>query len=87
MAYLVTFKAAALKELEKLPKPVARSALAKATALATNPRPPGCIKLAGSTNMWRIRVGDYRIVYVIHDASKTIDVRIVAHRRDVYRKL
>lgn len=87
MAYTVSFKASAVKETEKLPTLVARKVLAKASALADNPRPPGCVKLAGSKDVWRIRVGQYRIVYVIDDNAKTVDVRIVAHRREVYRGL
>lgn len=45
----------------------------------------GSIKLSGADHLWRVRVGDYRIVYVIDDANKRVDVRIVAHRREVYR--
>jgi mRNA interferase RelE/StbE len=52
--------------------------------LAGAPRPPGCKKLRGGDNEWRIRVGDYRVVYVIDDVAKTIDVTRIAHRREVY---
>jgi len=55
--------------------------------LATNPRPSGAVKLAGSAGFWRIRVGDYRVVYHIDDTSQIVDIRIVAHCRDVYRGL
>jgi mRNA interferase RelE/StbE len=52
--------------------------------LGSVPRPPGCKKLKGGDNVWRIRVGDYRIVYVIDDAARTVDVTRIAHRREVY---
>jgi len=43
------------------------------------------VKLSGPAGLWRIRVGDYRMVYFIDDAGQTVDIRIVAHRREVYR--
>jgi mRNA interferase RelE/StbE len=52
--------------------------------LATIPRPPGCKKLKGGDKEWRIRVGDYRIVYEIDDTGRTVDVTRIAHRREVY---
>ena len=59
----------------------------KACTLADNPRPPGAVKLVGASGLWRVRVGDYRVVYLVDDQNRTIDVRIVAHRREVYREL
>lgn len=50
-----------------------------------NPRPDGCRKLAGEKRAWRIRVGDYRVLYEIADGTVTVTVFRVAHRRDVYR--
>jgi mRNA interferase RelE/StbE len=52
--------------------------------LASAPRPPGCKKLKGGDNEWRIRVGDYRIVYEIDDTARTVDVTRIGHCRDVY---
>jgi mRNA interferase RelE/StbE len=52
--------------------------------LAVVPRPPGCKKLKTGDKQWRIRVGDYRLVYEIEDKAKTVDVTRVAHRREVY---
>ena len=54
-------------------------------ALATNPRPAGCRKLAGNKSDWRIRVGDYRVVYEIADEVRIVRVNRVRHRREVYR--
>ena len=53
-------------------------------ALATNPFPSGCIKLSGSDRAYRIRVGDYRIIYEFLDEILTIEVIKIGHRRDVY---
>ena len=53
--------------------------------LSSAPRPRGCKKLKGGDKEWRLRVGDYRIVYVIDDAAKTVDVTRIAHRREVYK--
>jgi mRNA interferase RelE/StbE len=85
MAYTVTFKASALKQTQNLQRGTAQRILAKAAVLAEDPRPPGCVKLMGSGNLWRLRVGDYRLVYAIDDARKLVDIRIVVHRREVYR--
>ncbi len=54
-------------------------------ALGENPRPVGCRKITGSENDWRIRVGDYRIVYEIDNTERTVKVMRVRHRREVYR--
>jgi mRNA interferase RelE/StbE len=53
--------------------------------LSVSPRPPGCKKLKGGDKEWRIRVGDYRVVYEIDDGAKTVDVTRIAHRRKVYK--
>ena len=87
MAYTVTFRASALKQTEKLPHSIAPRIIAKTAALSDNPRPPGCAKLEGGANLWRVRVGQYRIIYAVDDKAETVDVRIVAHRREVYRGL
>jgi mRNA interferase RelE/StbE len=87
MTYQVTFKASADKALDKLPKSLQARILQKATLLATNPRPSGSVKLTGASALWRLRIGDYRMVYLIDDQGKTVDIRIIAHRREVYRGL
>jgi mRNA interferase RelE/StbE len=85
--YSISFARSARKELERLPGDVAERILAKAEMLADNPRPVGVIKLHGQKNLWRMRVGDYRVVYSIDDFSKAVDVSVIRHRRDVYRDL
>ena len=53
--------------------------------LAVNPRPPACRKLTGTKNDWRIRVGDYRVIYEIADEIRIVRINRVRHRREVYR--
>jgi mRNA interferase RelE/StbE len=87
MSYRVSFKASADKALDKLPKAIAARIIEKAIALGDDPRPSGCVKLAGGSEMWRVRIGGYRMAYMIDDGRQTVDIRIVAHRREVYRGL
>jgi mRNA interferase RelE/StbE len=82
--YAVTFAASAKKELKDLPSDVIEWILEKVRALPENPRPPGCRKLQGYKTCWRIRIGQYRVVYDIDDAQRTIDVTRIAHRKEVY---
>jgi mRNA interferase RelE/StbE len=83
--YSVTFARSARKELEKLHPSIARRIIHRIEALATIPRSSGAIKLQGHKNLWRIRIGDYRVIYSIDDAARNIDVAVVRHRSDVYR--
>lgn len=85
MAYKVIFKPSADKALSKLPVAVQRRIVTAVDALAVEPRPHGVVRLAGDDNLWRVRVGEYRIVYEIHDGQLIVLVLRVAHRRDVYR--
>lgn len=72
------------KELSKLDAKVYESVRKKVDTLRNEPRPAGCRRLANSQD-WRIRVGDYRIVYTINDVARTVTVLRVGHRREVYR--
>lgn len=83
--YEVLLEAAAERDLRRLPASVHDRVITAIRALATDPRPPGSRKLTGSKNDWRIRVGDYRVVYEIADAVRVVRVNRVRHRRDVYR--
>jgi mRNA interferase RelE/StbE len=84
-SYRVALASSAEKELHRLPKKAIASIIHRVEHLESVPRPPGCKKLKGGDNEWRIRVGDYRVVYVIDDAARTVDVTRIAHRRDVYQ--
>jgi mRNA interferase RelE/StbE len=83
--YRITFARSARKELENLDPPVAERILAAIEKLAKSPRPPGCVKLAGSQNDWRIRIGDWRVIYSIIDKSGVVDIAAIRHRSDAYR--
>jgi mRNA interferase RelE/StbE len=85
--YTVTFDPAAARAIQKLQPKLRARIIAKAEALAINPRPSGCVKLSGSENLYRIRVGDWRIVYQIRDNGRLVIILIVGHRREVYRDL
>ena len=83
--YRVLLERTAEKDLSRLSSEIYDRVIAAIQALANNPRPPGCRKLAGSKHDWRIRVGDYRVVYEIADAIRVVRVNRVRHRREVYR--
>jgi mRNA interferase RelE/StbE len=83
-AYLITFASAAKKELQDLPADVIERLIPKIRKLSASPRPAGCKKLHGYKDRWRVRVGNYRIVYSIDDERKAVDITRIAHRKDVY---
>lgn len=83
--YRVTFARSARKELESLDRQIALRILERIQGLAAEPRPPGVRKLRGATDLWRLRVGDYRVVYSVHDSERTVDVMAVRHRSEAYR--
>ena len=82
--YSLEIKPSAQKELDALADDLFTRIDRKILALADNPRPAGCRKLKGYKDQWRIRVGDWRVVYIISDATKVVSVTRVAHRREVY---
>ncbi len=84
-AYAVMFAPAADRELRRLPEAVQRRIIAAVETLQENPRPVGTKKLAGTEDLWRVRVGEYRVVYQIDDDRLLVLVVRVAHRKDVYR--
>jgi mRNA interferase RelE/StbE len=86
--FKITFKKSAVKELEKLPKKIIVLITNSIFSLVEVPRPSGCKKLKGSsTDLWRIRVGDYRVIYSIDEEIKIIDIKKVGHRKDIYESL
>jgi mRNA interferase RelE/StbE len=82
--YVIDIKPSARKELENLSDQLIARLVPKIEGLATNPRPFGCRKLRGYKDLWRVRVGDYRIVYIIDDDHGIVSVTRIAHRREVY---
>ena len=82
--YKIEFKKSAVKELNELDSKVIKRIISKIKTLASNPRPEGCIKLT-SEERYRIRIGNYRILYEIIDDLLIIYIVKVAHRKDAYK--
>ena len=82
--YVVELKSLARKELESLPDTVLTRVVRKIESLAQTPRPVGCKKLRGYEDQWRIRIGDWRVVYIVDDAAGRVSVTRIAHRSKVY---
>lgn len=83
--YNVVLSKTAEKDLYKLPSQIISKIIPALQSLENNPRPSGCKKLKGFTNLWRIRVGNYRIIYAIDEVITLVDVREIGHRKDVYK--
>jgi len=83
-SYRLLVKPSAVKEIEALPRQDRPRIVAKISSLARDPRPPGSEKLSGR-DQYRLRQGDYRILYEIQDLDLVVVVVKVGHRREVYR--
>ena len=84
--YAVYLKRRAERELRNLPQNIRTRVDVRLAALANNPRPPGVVKLSGEMGShWRIRVGEYRILYQIDDRHHLIEIYRIKHRRHAYR--
>jgi len=82
--YSLEVKPSAQKELDALDDTAFARIDRKILALADNPRPAGCKKLKGYKDYWRIRAGDWRVIYIVDDSAKRVHITRVAHRREVY---
>lgn len=87
MAYRVEFKPSAADSFRKLDKQIQRRLAAKVEALKENPRPTAAEKLKGEEDLYRLRSGDYRIVYQVQDEIFLVLILGVGHRKDIYRIL
>lgn len=85
MAFLVLLTPAAERERRKLPHDVKPRVNQALLSLETDPRPAGVTKMSGAHDRWRVRVGDYRVIYAIDDHAQRVTVFRIAHRREVYR--
>ena len=83
--YKIEWKRSALKELEKLPSPMISKVVSAVDNLSSNPYPEGVRKLVGSANSYRIRIGDYRVLYNIIKNILIVEIIRVGHRKDIYR--
>ena len=84
MTYTVEIKRSAEKDMDRLPENIHKRISEKILALETNPRPPGIRKLQGGEG-YRLRIGDYRVLYTVDDQTRHVFVYSVAHRREAYR--
>ena len=82
--YEVTLASSAEREIKSLPKSIQRRVERMIDSLRINPRPRGTIKLKGREGIYRIRVGDYRIIYTVNDEKRLVDVSYVRHRSRAY---
>ncbi len=85
MTYEVEITPAAKRQIKKLTKSIQQLIVKRLEELVENPRPPGVLKMEGEENLYRVRVGDYRIIYQVQDRMLLIVVVKVGHRGNVYR--
>ena len=83
--YAITFARSARKGLEPLGEPMGTRVVRRIERLGSDPRPTGCRKLEGAEDLWRIRIGDYRIIYSVDDSGHVVDISAIRHRSDAYR--
>ncbi|MBF0292622.1 MAG: type II toxin-antitoxin system RelE/ParE family toxin [Nitrospinae bacterium] len=83
--YEILLERNAEKDLKRLEPDTFKRVIKGIKALSANPKPAGCRKITGSKNDWRIRIGDYRVIYEIDDKASAVKIMIVKHRREAYR--
>ena len=83
--YEVFLERRAERDIKRLPAEVFDRIIPHLKALSNNPKPSGCRKITGSKSDWRIRIGDYRVIYEINEREKAVKVMRIRHRKDVYR--
>ena len=86
MSYTVSLRPAAERNRRRIPEDIRKRINRRLLSLEQDPRPPGVEKLRGRPNSWRIRVGEYRVLYEIEEATNRVIVFRIDHRRDVYRR-
>jgi mRNA interferase RelE/StbE len=84
--YEVYLERGAENDLKRLPTSTFDRIVRQIKTLAENPRPSGYRRITGSKNDWRIRIGDYRVLYEVNDKAKAVRVMRVRHRREAYRR-
>lgn len=83
--YEVLIEVAAEKELRRFPSDIHRRVVKTLRSLGANPYPANCRKITGSTHDWRVRVGDYRVIYEVDQRNRTVKIMRIRHRREAYR--
>ncbi len=86
MAYAIRFRPSAARAMRKLPRAAQERIAPRIEALGENPRPPDAEKLTGQQSGYRIRAGEYRILYEVRDAVFIVTIMKIGHRREVYRQ-
>ena len=86
MSYNILFKPSVERDFKRLPAHIQEKILSEIALLSEDPRPAGAVKLKGSDNLYRVRVGDYRIIYAVEDAFLVVLVVEIGHRKEIYRK-
>jgi mRNA interferase RelE/StbE len=84
-SYQIEWRKSTKRDLKSIPSQQVERIVSTVTALANDPRPSGCTKLSGSDCAYRIRIGDYRVIYEIFDNKLLIEIVRAAHRKDIYR--
>jgi mRNA interferase RelE/StbE len=83
--YNLTFKTGVEKDLKKIPRGFIPSLLEKAESLAKDPIPRDCVKISGAENFYRVRSGEYRIIYQVLQEEREVVIHYIRHRRVIYR--
>jgi mRNA interferase RelE/StbE len=86
-SYSLVLKSSVEKDLRPLPRPILKRVWAKVQALSQEPIPRQSTKLAGAVHLYRLRVGEYRIIYAVDHDARQVTVHYVRHRREAYRGL
>lgn len=85
--YVIKLRSRASRRIKKLPKDLQGKIFDLLDKLCVDPRQPGVVKMSGFVNLWRARIGDYRVVYEIHDDVLVLVVVMVGHRSEVYKDI
>lgn len=85
MRYQIVYAPGTEKQLKRLQPTLRAKIVGAISSLAENPRPNGCRKLKNREDQYRIRIGDYRVIYSIHDKIVTVTIMKIDHRREIYR--
>jgi mRNA interferase RelE/StbE len=83
--YEVLLERRAERDIKRLPKEIFDRLIPHLKALSENPKPSGCRKISGSRSDWRIRIGDYRVIYEVNEQEHAVKVMRIRHRKNVYR--
>jgi mRNA interferase RelE/StbE len=83
--FKISITSRAERELKRLDRPIKNRIVTALSALASDPRPPGCLKVKSEKGVWRIRVGDWRVGYQVDDNTSEVLVLRIAHRSDFYQ--